>query len=100
MQKMPNMDFLKKPNRGKNSSNKQREMTVFNRTLRHEGQSIQIISRTLKVFSSAVTKTIKRYDETGSHEDHHRKGRSRVTSAAENKFINFLVTGGSIFTPG
>jgi hypothetical protein len=37
--------------------------------------------------SSAVRKTIKRYDETSSHEDHHRKGRPRVTSAAENKFI-------------
>ena len=45
------------------------------------------ISRTLKVSSSAVTKTIKRYDETGSHEDRHRKGRPRVTSAAEDKFI-------------
>ena len=54
--------------------------------LRHECQSIQTISRTLKV-SSGVTKTIKRYDETGSHEDHHRKGRPRVTSAAEDTFI-------------
>jgi transposase len=35
--------------------------------------------------SSAVTKTIKRYDETGSNEDRHRKGRPRVTSAAEDK---------------
>ncbi|XP_064801196.1 COP9 signalosome complex subunit 8-like isoform X1 [Oncorhynchus masou masou] len=34
-----------------------------------------------------VAKTIKRYDETGSREDHHRKGRPRVTSAAEDKFI-------------
>jgi hypothetical protein len=32
-------------------------------------------------------KTIKRYDETGSHEDCHRKGRPRDTSAAEDKFI-------------
>jgi hypothetical protein len=43
-------------------------------TLRHKGQSIRKISRTLKVSSSAVdlcksTKTIKRYDDTGSHED-------------------------------
>jgi hypothetical protein len=30
---------------------------------------------------------IKRYDETGSREDGHRKGRSRVNSAAEDKFI-------------
>jgi transposase len=37
---------------------------------------------TLKVSSSAVAKTIKRYDETGSHEDRHREGRPRVTSAA------------------
>jgi hypothetical protein len=43
--------------------------------------------RTLKVSSSEVAKTIKCYDETGSHEDHHRKGRRRVTSAAEDKFI-------------
>jgi hypothetical protein len=35
-------------------------------TLRHEGQSIQNISRTVKASSSAVAKTIKCYDETGS----------------------------------
>ena len=40
-----------------------------------------------KSISSAVAKTIKRYDETGSHQAHHRKGRPRVTSAAEDKFI-------------
>ena len=45
------------------------------------------ISRTLKVSSNAVTKTIKCYDETVSHEDQHRKGRPRVTSAVEDKFI-------------
>jgi transposase len=45
------------------------------------------MSRTLNVSLSAVAKTIKRYDETGSHEDHHRKGRPRVTSAANDKFI-------------
>ena len=50
-------------------------------TLRHEGQSIR-----KKVYSSAVAKPIKRYDETGSHEDRHRKGRPSVTSAAEDKF--------------
>ena len=44
-------------------------------TLRHEGQSIWKMSRTLKVSSSAVSKTIKRYDDTGSHEDRNRKGR-------------------------
>ena len=51
--------------------------------LRHQGQSIQKMSRTFNVSSSAVSKTIKLYDETGFHEDHHRKGRPRVTSAAE-----------------
>jgi transposase len=56
-------------------------------TLRHEGQSVQKISRTLTVSLSAVAKTIKRYDETGSHEDRHMKGRPRVTSAAEDKLI-------------
>ena len=35
-------------------------------TLRHEGQSIW-----------KIPKTIKRYDETGSHEDRHREGRPR-----------------------
>ena len=59
-------------------------------TLRHESQPIWNISRTLKVSSSAVEKTIKRYDETGSHEDRHRNGRHRVTSAAEHKFIREL----------
>ena len=55
--------------------------------LRHEGQSMQKMSRTLKVSSSAVAKTIKRYDETVSHKDHHRKGRPRVTSVVEHKFL-------------
>jgi transposase len=56
-------------------------------TLRYEGQSMRNISRTLKVSASAVAKTIKRYDETVSHEDSHRNGRPRVTSAAEDKFF-------------
>ena len=41
----------------------------------------------MNVSPSAVAKTIKRYNETGSHEDRPRKGRPRVTSAAEDKFI-------------
>ena len=64
---------------------KEKQQSII--TLRHDGQSIRNISRTLKVSSSAVAKTIKRYDETGSHEDHHRKGRSGDTSAAEDTFI-------------
>ena len=44
-----------------------------------------------KNLESAVAKTIKRYDETGSHEDHYRKGRPRVTSAAEDKFIRVTI---------
>lgn len=56
-------------------------------TLRTEGQSVRKIGKTLKVSPSAVAKTIKRYKETGSHEDRPRKGRPRVTSAAEDKFI-------------
>jgi transposase len=50
------------------------------------------MSRTFKVSSGAVAKTIKIYDETGSHEDHHRKGRSRVTSAAQDTFIREYCT--------
>ena len=67
---------------------KERRQSII--TLRHEGQSIQKMSRTLKVSSSAVAKTIKLYDETGSHEERHRKGRPRVTSAAEDKFIRVI----------
>ena len=61
-------------------------------TLRHEGQSVQKISGTLKVSSSIVAKTINCYDETGSHEDRHRKGSPRVTSAAGDKFIRVNCT--------
>jgi hypothetical protein len=43
--------------------------------------------RTFKVSSIAAAKTIKHYDETGSHEERHRKERPRVTSAEEDKFI-------------
>jgi transposase len=48
---------------------------------------MQKISRTLKVSLSAVSKTVKLYDKTASHEDCHRKGRPGVTSTAEDKFI-------------
>ncbi|CAJ0927773.1 unnamed protein product [Ranitomeya imitator] len=58
-------------------------------TLRNEGQSLRKIVKTLKVSPSAVAKTIKRYKETGSHDDCPRKGRPRVTSASEDKFIRF-----------
>ena len=46
----------------------------------------------MKVSSSAVTNTTKRYDETGSHEDGQRKGIPRVTSIAEDKFIRVICT--------
>ena len=62
-------------------------------TLRHEGQLIQNISRTLKVSLSAVAKTIKHYDETGSHVDCHRKGRPRVTSAVMKLALMWTATG-------
>jgi hypothetical protein len=54
------------------------------------------MSRTLKVSSSAVGKTIQGYDETGSREDCHREERSRVTSAAEDKFIRVKLTASAI----
>ena len=74
------------PYYGKNSSNKQREMSVHHyfKTWRSVNRKM---SRTLKVSLSAVAKTIKWYDETGSREDRHRKGTPRVTSAAEDTFI-------------
>jgi hypothetical protein len=40
-------------------------------------EKLQNISITLTVSSSAVAKTIKCYDETGFHEDHHRKGKTQ-----------------------
>ena len=43
-------------------------------------------------FSSTVAKTIKCFDETGSHEDRHSKGRPRVTTAAEDTFIRVNCT--------
>ena len=46
---------------------------------------MQKMSRTLKVSSGAVAKSIKRNDETASHKDRHKKGGPRVTSAAEDK---------------
>jgi transposase len=64
---------------------KEKQQSII--TLRHEGQSIQNISRTLNVSSGAVAKAIKRYDETVYREDCHRNGRPRVTSAAEDTFI-------------
>ena len=64
---------------------KEKQQSII--TLRHEGQSIWKILRALKVYSSAVANTIKRYNETGSHEDHHRKGRPGVIPAAEDRFI-------------
>jgi hypothetical protein len=52
-------------------------------TFRHEGQSIKM-SKTLKVSSSAVAKPSSAMMKL-AHEDRNRKGRTRVTSAAENK---------------
>uniref|UniRef100_A0A0F8C2E2 Paired domain-containing protein n=1 Tax=Larimichthys crocea TaxID=215358 RepID=A0A0F8C2E2_LARCR len=68
-----------------NHLSKEKRQSII--TLRNEGQSVRKIANTLNVSPSAVVKTIKRYNETGSHEDHPRKGRPRVTSAAEDKFI-------------
>ena len=63
---------------------KEKQQSII--ALRHEDESIRKISRTLKVSSSDVAKTIKRYDETGSLEDRQRNGRRRVTYVAEDKF--------------
>uniref|UniRef100_A0A3B3I9K8 Transposase Tc1-like domain-containing protein n=1 Tax=Oryzias latipes TaxID=8090 RepID=A0A3B3I9K8_ORYLA len=56
-------------------------------TLRNEGQSVGKTGKTLKVSPCAVTKTIKCCKETGSHANHPRRGRPRVTSAVEYKSI-------------
>jgi hypothetical protein len=64
---------------------KEKQQSII--TSRHEGQSIWNIS--LKVSSSAVAKTIKHYDETGSHEDRYRKGSPRVTAPQIAAQINY-----------
>jgi transposase len=71
-------DFLQKIARFGKSPSPYYGKNSFIITLRHESQSTWNISRTLKVSSSAVSKTIKGYDETGSHEDRHRNGRPRT----------------------
>ncbi|XP_065327633.1 adenylate kinase 2, mitochondrial-like [Pelmatolapia mariae] len=43
-----------------------------------------------RICGSAVAKTIKIYDETGSHEDRPKKGRPRVISASEDKFVRII----------
>jgi transposase len=43
----------------------------------------------MKVSQSAVAKTTKRYDETGSHEDRHSKGRPRVNSLQKDKYMSY-----------
>ena len=68
-----------------NQLSKEKRVAII--TLTNEGQSVRKIAKTLNVSPSAVAKTIKHYNETGSHEDRPRKGRPRVTSAAEDKFI-------------
>ena len=68
-----------------NQLSKEKQQSII--TLRTEGQSVCKIAKTLNVSPSAVAKNIKRYDETGSHEDRPRKGRPRVTSPAEDKLI-------------
>lgn len=65
-------------------SREKREAVV---TLRKEGQTLRQIAKTLQVSVSAVAKTIKRVEETGTHEDRARSGRPKVTSESENKFI-------------
>ena len=68
-----------------NQLTKEKRVAII--TLRNEGQSVRKIAKTLNVSPSGVAKTIKRYKETGTHEDRPRKGRPRVTSASEDKFI-------------
>ena len=72
---------------GKNSSKKQIKTTI------HYFQTWRSVNpehfKNLKKKVNTVAKTIMRYDETGSHEDRHRKERPRVTSAAVDKFTRF-----------
>uniref|UniRef100_A0A4W5KZ77 ABC-type glutathione-S-conjugate transporter n=1 Tax=Hucho hucho TaxID=62062 RepID=A0A4W5KZ77_9TELE len=63
------------------SSNKQRETTVH-----HYFKTSQSIRKT----SRTVAKTIKRYDETGSHEAHHRKGRPSVKFSVYLQYLRAM----------
>jgi hypothetical protein len=74
-----------------NSSNKQRETTVHHYFKTWRSVNPEKV-KNLKVYLSAVAKITKRFDETVSHEDRHRKWKPRVTSAAEDKFIRVNCT--------
>ncbi|CAJ0966938.1 unnamed protein product [Ranitomeya imitator] len=60
--------------------------SILNRIM-SKRQSVRKIGKTFESVPKCSGKTIKRYKETGSHEDSPRKGRARVTSASEDKFI-------------
>lgn len=58
--------------------------------LRNEGHTLRQIAKALQVSVSAVAKTIKRVQETGTYEDRARSGRPKATSELENKFIQVV----------
>ncbi|MDF4304952.1 helix-turn-helix domain-containing protein, partial [Vibrio parahaemolyticus] len=64
-----------------------KEKRIEIQVLKKEGYSTRQIAQKVKVSQSGVAKALKRYEETGSHEDRFCSGRSRVTSKAEDKFI-------------
>ncbi|MDF4311521.1 helix-turn-helix domain-containing protein, partial [Vibrio parahaemolyticus] len=63
-----------------------KEKRIEIQVLKKEGYSTRQIAQKVKVSQSGVAKALKRYEETGSHEDRFRSGRSRVTSKAEDEF--------------
>lgn len=68
-------------------SREKRESIVI---LRNEGRSLRKIAKLLKVSVNAVSRTIKRIEETGTHEDRARSGRPKATSETENRFIQLM----------
>lgn len=58
--------------------------------LRNEGQSYRQIAKTLQISVTGVAKTVKRYEQTGTHDDQKRSGRPKVTSESEDKFIRVI----------
>ena len=64
-----------------------KEKRIKIQVLKDEGYSTRQIAEKVAVSQSGVVKALKIFEETGSHEDRFRCGRSRGTSKAEDKFL-------------
>ena len=70
---------------------KRKELNIETRsaivTLRKEGHTIREIAKKVKIPQSTVGYTLKRFDQTGGNSSRKRRGRPKVTTRAEDKYI-------------